>query len=120
VLLLSQLVNSAQAPAFLATAAGHLAADGLLLVQQLPSDHPWQAGASTLNGVTVTLSEIHRDNSLVRATTTYQIGDQQWRQTWTARVLTDDDLEGLLDAAGLRLLSSERGWATATPARAPR
>jgi hypothetical protein len=69
--------------------------------------------------VTFHLRDVHRPApGLVAATMEYQIGDQRWTQTFTARRLDDSALATALADAGLAVqdyLSDDNTWIRAVP-----
>lgn len=118
VLLLSHLVNEPDRRhrlALLRAAAGHLAEDGLLLIQRHDPSRPLRAGAVRRGEVEVALTEVDTARwPLVGAVTRYRLGDQAWDQPWTAEILDDPAIADVLDAAGLTMLTADGAWVTAT------
>jgi SAM-dependent methyltransferase len=122
VLLMSQLVNvpdDGQRRAFLRTCAGHVAADGIVLIER--HDPEWQAveGRSReQDGVAFALEEVRRDRRTVAATVRYEADGKTWRHPFVARLLDDGELDADLRAVGLRLtraLGEHRTWVEARP-----
>lgn len=111
VLLLSHLVNAVEAEAFLATAARHLADDGLLLAQRLKPGRPWRPGRARLGEVSVDLVEVAVDGDRVRGATRYGVDSRIWLQRWELWERSDEQLEALLRNSGLRLSGVHGVWA---------
>lgn len=113
VLLTAHLLNTPSEPtrrALLATAAHHLAERGRLVVQWHPP--AWFDGLADGQGgrigpVDVRVADVRRDGDLLTATARYSAGQRRWSHTFTARRLSEEDLTGVLAAAGL---SFERWW----------
>lgn len=109
-LLLSHLVNTDdddQRAAFLATVARHLAPGGVAIVER--HDPRWAATVTDgplgdRDGVTFAIEGVARHADRLRATSIYAFDGQEMRQAWTARILDDESLSGVLAAAGLRLV----------------
>lgn len=125
VLLASHLVNvddDRQRAAFLEACARHVAPDGVVLIQRYDPD--WAAdprpSESEREGVRFRLVDPRRDGERLHATVEYQIGERSWRHgPFTSRILTDEELEARLWAAGLlveRSLDEARTWLAAVPA----
>lgn len=113
VILGSHLVNSPDdvlRRAFLGAARRHLAGDGALLVEHHPID--WAETAEPTQatpGAEVGMRDVRRDPPFVSAVSVYDIGGRVVRQPFTARVLSEAELEAELASAGLwvrRRLSS--------------
>jgi SAM-dependent methyltransferase len=125
VLLASHLVNTpadTERQAILATAARHLAADGLLLAECHPPewfDTAGAAAAATVGTVRIDLVDVRRDGDLLSATVRYASGDELWTQTFTTRRFDVAALRRELRGAGLsfvRWLRDDRTWFAAQPA----
>ena len=114
VLLLSHLVNAATAPAFLDAAARHLAEGGILLAQRLEPGRQWLPGSMQVGPVTVALVDLLVDGDRILGTTRYSLGDRSWDQRWELWERSDEQIATLLNQAGLRLLSADGVWITAT------
>lgn len=119
VLLAAHLVNTpadGERHALLASAARHLSDDGRLVVQWHPPS--WfeavadgQGGA--VGAVHASLRDVRRDGDLLSATVDYRAGDRTWSHPFTARCLSEPDLDAALDAAGLvrdAWLTPDRTW----------
>jgi SAM-dependent methyltransferase len=114
VLLASHLINTPDRgarDALLATAAAHLADDGVLVAQWHPPE--WfdtvRSGSGGAAGpIRAGVHGVRREGDLVHATVDYSAGDRRWQQEFTARRLTKDDLDGALARAGLTF----RDWCT--------
>ena len=105
VVLGSHLVNApdeARRLAFARLAARHLAPDGTLLLEHHPLD--WAETAADLQptpGGAVGMLEVRRDPPFVSAVSVFEVGGRVVRQPFTARVLSEQELEALLAAVGL-------------------
>ncbi len=113
VLLLSHLINQQDPRPLLASAARHLAADGVLVLQRLVPGHPWREGSSRAGPVEISLSRLIVALPRVAARTTFRLGAQVWHQDWVLVERDDADVEALLEQAGLRLVSPSGAWGTA-------
>lgn len=106
VVLGSHLVNNPDPDrryAFLALAARHLAPGGRLMIEHHPID--WAATAEAtrpMPGAAPGMVDVVRDPPFVSAVSVYDVGGQVVRQPFTARVLSEVELDAALDAAGLR------------------
>lgn len=114
VLLLSHLINAVNAPALLNAAARHLAKGGILLAQRLEPGRQWLAGSVQVGPVTVALVDLSVDGDRILGTTRYSLGDRSWDQQWELWERSDEQIANLLDQVGLRLLSTDGAWITAT------
>lgn len=105
VVLGSHLVNAvedARRHAFLALAARHLAPGARLFVEHHPLD--WAETAEPTRptpGATLGMVEVRRHPPFVSAVSVYDAGGRVVRQPFTARVLSDADLDDALAGAGL-------------------
>lgn len=105
VILGSHLVNSPDEGlrrAFLTAALRHLAQDGEVLIEHHPID--WAETAEPTQatpGAEVGMRDVRRDPPFVSAVSVYDIGGRVVRQPFTARVLSEQELEAELRAAGL-------------------
>ena len=121
VLLASHLVNAPDdGVAFAATAAAHLEPDGVVIAETYPPG--WDAtagvGRETRLGdgrITLLAATVHGDR--LEAEVRYGIDDVEWTQTFTARILDEPALRGLLGAAGLSFgrWLDRPGWFVAGP-----
>ncbi|MEV8441013.1 class I SAM-dependent methyltransferase [Actinosynnema sp. NPDC051121] len=124
VLLAAHLVNTpsdGERHALLDSAARHLARDGRLVVQWHPPSW-FEAVAEGQGGavgpVHASLRDVHRVGDLLGATVDYRAADRTWSHPFTARRLSEDDLDAALDAAGLvrdAWLTTDRTWFSARP-----
>jgi hypothetical protein len=121
VVLGSHLVNlpsPAARRAFLRAAVRHVADGGRVLVEHHPVD--WAETAeptSPTPGATVGMEDVRRQPPFVSAVSTFDIGGRFERQPFTARVLSDGELETELEAAGLREMRRlAPTWVEAEPA----
>lgn len=122
VLLASHLVNDpADGPAFLATAAAHLAPDGLVVGQTYAPGQDPAAGigqVTRLGDATVELLRARLEGDLLDAEVRYGVDGASWTQAFTARVLDEPGLRALLAEAGLAFdrWLDRPGWFVARPA----
>jgi hypothetical protein len=89
--------------AFLETARRHLVGDGAVLVEHHPID--WAETAAPTQptpGSTVGMEDVRRHPPFVSAVSTFDIGGRFERQPFTARVLSEGELDDALREAGLR------------------
>lgn len=99
---LVNVVDEAARRSFLALARRHLAPEGTLLVEHHPID--WAETAAETRpapGSTAGMIKVRRDPPFVSAVSTYDIGGRWVEQPFTARVLSDVELDGALASAGL-------------------
>jgi SAM-dependent methyltransferase len=105
VLLASHLVNEPDAgPAFAATAAAHLARDGVVIGQTDPPGRDPAAGVGRemhLGDARITLLRAAVDGDRLDAEVRYGVDDLVWTQPFTARILDERALRELLADAGL-------------------
>jgi SAM-dependent methyltransferase len=121
VLLTSHLVNDPKlGVAFARTAAAHVAPDGVVIGETYPP--AWDPAASVgrighLGDATITLTAARLDGDLLTAEVRYGVDGLEWRQPFTARVLEEASLRGLLITAGLRFgrWLDRPGWFVAHP-----
>ncbi|HSL97903.1 MAG TPA: hypothetical protein VK831_04970 [Candidatus Deferrimicrobiaceae bacterium] len=106
VLLGSHLVNTPDAAlrtVLLGAAARHGRLDGHVLVEHHPLD--WLETAaeswSERDGERLGMVDVRVDPPFVSAVSVFEVGGEVVRQPFTARVLTDDELRGALELAGL-------------------
>jgi len=117
VVLASYLVNHAdRGAAFLATAARHVAPEGVVVVQRY--DPNWvrdaRNGAATVGPVTVAVTHMRAGPDRFEATVVYTVDGRRWEQAVRAAIVDDDDLDDLAAGAGLavdRWLDEHRTWA---------
>jgi SAM-dependent methyltransferase len=114
VLLLSHLINGANAAALLDVAARHLVDGGMFVAQRLEPGRQWRTGSAQVGPVTVDLVDVVVEGQRVDASTSYSLGGRNWVQQWTLWERGDDEIEALLSAVGLRLTSVDGIWITAT------
>ena len=107
VILGSHLVNAPDESlrrAFLRAARRHLVGDGDVLVEHHPIDWAETAAATAPTpGAEVGMVNVRRDPPFVSAVSVYDVGGREARQPFTARVLSEAELEAELRAAGLRI-----------------
>jgi hypothetical protein len=131
VVLGSHLVNTpdeALRSAWLRAAGRHLVGDGDVLVEHHPVD--WAETAAdepAVPGGSLGMVEVRRDPPFVHAVSVFDAGGHEARQPFTARVLSEEELDAGLRSAGLlvrRRLSptwlvagpiEPRTWADAGP-----
>ncbi len=105
VLITSHLVNDPDGgPAFVATAAAHLAAGGVVVGETYPPD--WDPAASVgsetrLGDARIEVLRASLDGDLLDAEVRYGVDDQVWQQPFTARILGEAGLRDLLSREGL-------------------
>jgi SAM-dependent methyltransferase len=125
VLLASHLVNTvddAERHALLATAARHLAPDGVLVAEVYPPswfDNVRDSSGGRIGEVRAELSDVHRDGDVVSATISYWVDTDLWTQTFDALRLDDAAIERELARVGLlfgRWLREDKSWFIATKA----
>jgi SAM-dependent methyltransferase len=120
VLLLSHLVNTTddgQRDALLQTAARHLTADGIVVLQRLDPNQRLRSGNAALGEVALSLLNV--DDSrwpVVAATTRYRVGGHSWDQPWQMIVLDDEATARALANNGLRPGQMDRAWVVAVHA----
>ena len=107
VILGSHLVNAPDEGlrrAFLRAAARHLVGDCDVLVEHHPIDWAETAAAtSPTPGAEVGMINVRRDPPFVSAVSVYDVGGREARQPFTARVLSEAELETELQTSGLRV-----------------
>jgi SAM-dependent methyltransferase len=116
VLLASHLVNAPDdGPAFAATAAAHLEAGGLVVGETYPPG--WEPGSSVgsireLGDARIEVLRATVDAGCLDAEVRYGVDGVTWTQAFSARLLDEVGLRGLLDAAGLAFVSwlERPGW----------
>ena len=125
VLLASHLINvpdDEERHSLLAACARHVSPSGCVLIEQHAPDWFEAAGESEseADGIIFRLRDISRPApDLLSATVEYQVGDQVWTQTFTARRLGTEQLTAALAGAGLafdRYLTADHTWVMAVPA----
>jgi SAM-dependent methyltransferase len=126
VLLASHLVNDpAAGPAFVRTAAAHLAPDGVVIGQTYPPG--WDPAASVgrvgrLGDAEIVITASSVEGDLLRAVAQYGVDGRTWVQPFTARLLDEAALRALLAEGGLRFEAwlERPGWflASAVPEEA--
>lgn len=89
--------------AFLALAGRHLARAGTLLVEHHPLDWAETAAevSATPGGSQLGMVDVRRDPPFVSAVSVYDVGGRVVRQAFTARVLSETELQTELGRAGL-------------------
>jgi hypothetical protein len=124
VILGSHLVNTpdeVRRRAWLRAARRHVVGDGDVLVEHHPIDWAETAEPTPATpGAEVGMRDVRRDPPYVSAVSVYDVGGRVVRQPFRARVLSEDELEADLRAAGLfvrRRLSPT--WLQAAPIEAP-
>jgi SAM-dependent methyltransferase len=125
VLLASHLINvpdDEELHSLLAACARHVSPSGCVLIEQHAPDWFDAAGESEseADGIIFRLRDISRPApDLLSATVEYQVADQVWTQTFTARRLGTERLTAALAGAGLafdRYLTADNTWLMAVPA----
>ena len=122
VLLASNFLNAPddqELAAVLAACARHVAGDGQVLLERMPPEWEPRQGTSEVGGVRISMSDAVRDGDLVSAVMRYEAGTEQWSHAFTARLISDRDVDHALERAGLRRvrwLDERRTWLEARPA----
>jgi SAM-dependent methyltransferase len=125
VLLASNFLNATEdreLDAVLAACARHVTADGQVLLERMPPEWEPRQGTSELGGVRMTMSDVVRDGDLVSAVMRYEAGGEQWSHAFTARLISDRDVDAALQRAGLqrvRWLDERRTWLEARAVSPP-
>lgn len=113
VVLASLLVNEADPDlraALLGAARGHVAADGVVLIEHRDPTSPvyrpgsgrWTSELPARGGaLEITLETLDRDGDHITARSEYRLGDTTWVQPFEAVLLDDAGLAGVLADAGL-------------------
>jgi SAM-dependent methyltransferase len=110
VLLASHLVNDPEAgPAFVRTAAAHLARGGVVIGETYAPG--WDPAASVgrlsrLGDAEIMVTEASVDGDLLQAVVRYGVDGMRWQQPFTARLLDEAGLGAVLAEGGLRF----DGW----------
>jgi len=121
VLLASNFLNAPddrELDAVLAACARHVAAAGQVPLERMPPEWEPRRGTSETGGVRISMSDVVRDGDLVSAVMQYEAGGEQWRHAFTARLISDRDVDAALERAGLqrvRWLDERRAWLEARP-----
>ena len=116
VLMASHLIDDpAGAEAFVATAAAHLEPGGVVVAETYPPgwDPTGSVGIETrLGDARITLLRASVEGRIVRAEVSYGVGDLQWHQPFTARMLDDAALREVLARERLEFLRwlDRPGW----------
>jgi SAM-dependent methyltransferase len=116
VLLASHLVNApGDGPAFLATAAAHLARSGIVIGETYPPGWDPQANVGRvgrLGDAEIVLMAAALTGDRLDATVRYGVDGRTWTQSYSARVLDEAALRAMLEAAGLRFdrWLEREGW----------
>jgi SAM-dependent methyltransferase len=109
VLMMSNLVNTdeAQRDRFLATCARHVAADGVVLIEQHEPDwRPAEGSSNQLGDVRVALKDVHVEENEVSAVVEYELDGTVWRHRFRAHLLDDRRLADSLAKAGLEFMQT--------------
>jgi len=116
VLLASHLVNApGDGPAFLATAAAHLAPSGIVIVETYPTGWDPQAAVGRvgrLGDAEVVLTSASLTGDRLDATVRYGVDGRTWTQAFSACVLDEAALGSMLAGVGLRFdrWLDREGW----------
>lgn len=123
-LLASTMLNSGPGSrrAFLETCRYHLADDGVAVFQYSPpgwfAAFPGAPRERERDGITFVIRGSRRTPPTMSCEMEYRVGDRTWTQAWTCYEISDEELVGDLDAAGLTFgewLAEDRAWFTARP-----
>ena len=124
VLLGSHLINDPQGPQLLASAAAHVAPDGMILVQRHEPGWIDRVGPYTSErpGLTISMVNISRPAAgVMSATMVFDIDGHRFEQRFTAEERDDDAIAGLAMAVGCvvtEVVGSTRKWIKVRPAEA--
>jgi SAM-dependent methyltransferase len=122
VLLASHLINVADGStrrAQLAACCHHLVPNGTLLFQRF--DPAWLRAVQpgpfpSIGEVDITIERAIHRGDVVHMSIRYAMGEAEWKQHFTARVLDDDDIHFTLRQAGFGALTwIDTRWGAATP-----
>jgi len=122
VLLASHLINHpspAERESFVRCARRHLNRGGAFILKR--HDPAWlgsvRAGpAGRIQGISVHVDDVAREEQLVHMTLRYELSNQVWRHSFSAVSLSEGEAEALLRNAGfgdVRWLGEQRLWASA-------
>lgn len=111
VLLASNLINTGDDPlrrAQLAACRRHLSSHGTLLFQRF--DPAWlrrvQPGPfPSIGEVEIAIERVVRDGAFIQMSIRYAVGNAEWKQHFTSRLLDDEDVRVALDEAGFGSLA---------------
>ncbi len=84
----------------------------------MPPDWEPNRETRTVGGVEMTLSGVVRDGELVSAVMEYRANGERWTHAFSARLISDDEVDAALARAGLervRWLDERRAWLEARP-----
>jgi SAM-dependent methyltransferase len=130
VLLASTMINAdpGTRQRFLATVRHHLGDAGIAVFQQNPPD--WfeafqdaEPVREDPGGIRRVIRSARWEPPRLHVEVEYQVGGSVWTHAWTSYRISDEELAGDLDAAGLRFgdwLTADHAWFTARPARPAR
>jgi SAM-dependent methyltransferase len=124
VLLASNFVNDAdrgRVRAYLECCERHVLPDGQVLLQGYPRDWVPDTEWHDLGAVSARLRRFTLDGRLLRGEMEYVVGGQNLYHAFEARLITGEELDRELDAAGLRrqrYLDERGAWIEAVPATA--
>ena len=121
VVLASNFLNApepAELDAVLAACARHVEPRGRVLLERMPPDWEPDEGTRTVGGVEMTLSHVVREGELVSAVMEYGANGERWTHAFSARLISDDEVDAALSRAGLervRWIDERRAWLEARP-----
>jgi SAM-dependent methyltransferase len=116
VLLASNFLNDpeqAQLDAVLAACARHVEPDGQVLLERMAPDWEPKPGTREAGGVEMTLRDVVRDGEVISAVMEYRANGEHWTHAFSAKLISDDEVEAALARAGLervRWLDDRRTW----------
>jgi SAM-dependent methyltransferase len=122
VLLASTMINTdpGQRRRFLATCCRHVAADGIVVIQQ--NSPAWFAALGPseqeTGGIRRIIRSADRTGARVDVLVEYQVGDRTWTHAWSPHEIGEEELVADLASAGLafdRWLTDDHSWFTARP-----
>jgi len=121
VVLASNFLNApepAELDAVLAACARHVEPGGRVLLERMAPDWEPSPGPRTVGGVEMTMRDVVLDGELVSAVMEYRANGASWTHAFSAKLISDDEVEAALARAGLervRWLDDRRSWLEARP-----
>ena len=122
ILALSHLVNESERSrrvGLLRVCRAHVRARGAVLVQRYPPGWNPGEGTSDVGDVRAHLHDVaHHDDGSFSAVVTYRLGEQEWDQPFTARVVDDVELAGLAASTGFvvgETIDADGAWVVLRP-----
>jgi SAM-dependent methyltransferase len=115
---LANTADDADRAALLAACARYVAPDGTVLLETHEPGWAPVESATERDGVAFALRDVRRDGPFVEARVEYRNGGRSWSHPFRVRVLSDEELDRELRAAGLamrRRLGPHEAWVAAAP-----